>query len=83
MFPINWNDVFRKKDGTLGTMEDLGGGGGGSELPAYSSADAGKVLGVNEEGNLEWVEVTSHQNRYADVNAVSNKTRQTKIEEVV
>ena len=29
MFPINWNDPLRKKDGTLGTIEDLGEGGGG------------------------------------------------------
>lgn len=54
MFPINWNDVFRKKDGTLGTMEDLG--GSGSDLPEYSSADAGKLLGVDDEGLLEWEE---------------------------
>ena len=52
MFPINWNDLFRKKDGTLGTMEDLG--GGGSVLPEHSSSDAGKVLGVDNEGELQW-----------------------------
>lgn len=39
MFPINWNDVFRKKDGTLTTMESLGeggGGGGGSDSKIYT-----------------------------------------------
>lgn len=56
MFPINWNDVFRKKDGTLGTMEDLG-GGSGSDLPEYDSGDAGKVLAVDDEGLLEWKEL--------------------------
>lgn len=52
MFPINWNDVFRKKDGTLGKMEDLG--GGSSDIPSHTSADAGKVLTVGEDGELEW-----------------------------
>ena len=59
MFPIPWNKAYRKKDGTLVNMEDVtGGGGGGSELPDYSAEDAGKVLGVTEEGELAWVEVT-------------------------
>lgn len=52
MFPIPWNKAFRKKDGTLVNMEDLG--GGGSDLPEHSSEDAGKVLGVDGEGLLEW-----------------------------
>ena len=61
MFPIRWNDIFRKKDGTLGTMENLGGGGGGSDIPEHTSADAGKVLGVNSSGNLAWVlEIPEH-----------------------
>lgn len=54
MRPIPWNKAFRKKDGSLVNMEDIGGGGGGSELPEHSAADAGKVLGVNDEGNLVW-----------------------------
>lgn len=58
MFPIRWNEIFRKKDGTLGTMEDAG-GGGGSALPEYDSSDAGKVLGVDEDGLLEWEELPS------------------------
>lgn len=56
MFPIPWNKAFRKKDGTLVNMEDMG--GGGSDLPQHSAEDAGKVLGVTEEGNLAWVEVS-------------------------
>ena len=67
MFPINWNDAFRKKDGTLGTMEDAGGGGGGSALPEYSSSDAGKVLGVDSEGALEWMASGVHLYRTTSV----------------
>lgn len=54
MRPIPWNKAFRKKDGSLVNMEDIGGGGGGSELPEHSAADAGKVLGVDENGDLAW-----------------------------
>lgn len=57
MRPIPWNKAFRKKDGTLVNMEDIG-GGGGSVLPEYSEADAGKVLGVDENGDLAWVTVS-------------------------
>ena len=53
MRPIPWNKAFRKKDGSLVNMEDIG-GGGGSNLPEHSAADAGKVLEVNNEGNLVW-----------------------------
>ena len=58
MRPIPWNKAFRKRDGSLVNMEDIGGGGGSSELPEYSEADAGKVLGVDDEGNLAWVTVS-------------------------
>ena len=49
MFPIPWNKAYRKKDGTLVTMEDIAGGGGGGgggslsfkikevEIPVYSN----------------------------------------------
>lgn len=60
MFPIPWNRVFRKKDGTLVNMEDIG--GGNSDLPEYSSEDAGKVLGVTEEGTLAWITVSGGVN---------------------
>jgi len=55
MFPIPWNRAFRKKDGTLVNMEDIAGGGSGGELPEHSSADAGKVLGVDDDGSLGWM----------------------------
>lgn len=54
MFPIPWNFPFRKKDGTVVNVEDAISGGGGSDLPDYDSSDAGKVLSVDESGNLEW-----------------------------
>lgn len=58
MFPLPWNFPFRKKDGTVVNVEDAmsGGGGGGSGLPDYDSSDAGKVLSVNDNGELAWSE---------------------------
>lgn len=60
MFPLPWNKAYRKKDGSLTTIDDAiqngGGGGGGSELPDYDSSDAGKVLSVDDSGELEWSE---------------------------
>lgn len=64
MFPIRWNEIFRKKDGTLGTMEDLG--GGGSEFPEYDEGDAGKVLGVDDEGELKWTTINGTKVYYKD-----------------
>lgn len=64
MFPIPWNRAFRKKDGTLVNMEDASGGGSGG-LPPYSAADAGKVLGVTNDGKLAWVsESAGRHNAY-------------------
>lgn len=56
MFPIPWNFPFRKKNGNVVNIEDAisGGGGGGSDLPSYDSEDAGKVLSVDDNGDLEW-----------------------------
>lgn len=65
MFPIPWNKAYRKKDGSLVNIDDaMSGGGGGSELPEYSEADAGKVLGVNDSGELEWATVSSSDSHY-------------------
>lgn len=59
MFPISWNNIFRKKDGGLITMDEaLSGGGGGGSLPPHSAADAGKVLGVTNDGSLAWITVS-------------------------
>lgn len=55
MRPIPWNKAYRAKNGNLMNVEEaMGGGGGGSSLPPYSAADAGKVLGVTEQGTLAW-----------------------------
>lgn len=70
MFPISWNNIFRKKDGALVTMDEAMSGGGGGSIPPHSAADAGKVLGVTNDGSLAWVEVSSGGNRYS--NAFSN-----------
>lgn len=59
MFPISWNNIFRKKDGGLITMDEaMSGGGGGGSLPPHSAADAGKVLGVTNDGSLAWITVS-------------------------
>ena len=66
MFPLRWNFPFRKKDGSMVNLEDaMGGGGGGSDLPPHSVADAGKVLGVTDQGTLAWVTVSAGGTRYA------------------
>lgn len=69
MFPIPWNKAFRKKDGTIVNIADaMGGGGGGSDLPPHSVEDAGKVLGVLEDGTLGWITVSGGGNRYSPAN---------------
>lgn len=62
MFPLRWNFPFRKKDGSMVNLEDAMGGGGGGGLPSYTSADAGKVLGVTDQGTLAWVTVSGSNN---------------------
>ena len=69
MFPIPWNKAFRKKDGTLVNMEDMG--GGGSALPEYSEADAGKVLSVDEEGELAWEVIGGTKVYYKEYDGVA------------
>lgn len=55
MFPLNSNVPYIKENGERDKLGNvIGSGGGGSELPAHTIADAGKVLGVNDEGNLVW-----------------------------
>lgn len=44
MFPIPWNKAYRNKDGSLSTIDDaIGGGGGGYTLPAATASRLGGV----------------------------------------
>ena len=75
MFPISWDKMFRTKGGSLVKMDEaISGGGGGGSIPPHSEADAGKVLGVTNDGTLAWVEVSSGGNRYSDAgsNVIAN-----------
>lgn len=57
MFPLNSNDQYIDSNGKRSKLGDaIGSGGGGSELPEHSAADAGKVLKVADDGSLEWDE---------------------------
>lgn len=57
MFPLNSNDQYIDSNGKRSKLGDtIGSGGGGSELPEHTSADAGKVLKVADDGSLEWDE---------------------------
>lgn len=57
MFPTKANDPYIQKNGTRSTLGSvIGSGGGGSDLPEHSQADAGKVLKVGDDGDLEWDE---------------------------
>lgn len=59
MLPINYNDPYIKPNGDVVPIGDvIGGGGGGSELPPHTVADAGKVLTVTDENTLAWGEIT-------------------------
>lgn len=85
MFPISWSDIFRKKDGSLVNMEDaLSGGGGGGSIPPHSAADAGKVLGVTNDGSLAWTTVSGGGQTYTRGNvSIPDKSITTSAEEVV
>lgn len=84
MFPIPWNKMFRKKDGALVTMDEaMSGGGGGGSIPPHSEADAGKVLGVANDGTLAWVSVsTGGHNAYGATSLTVVNIPSAKAEEV-
>lgn len=68
MFPLNSNMPYIKDNGERDKLGNIiGSGGGGSELPAHTAADAGKVLTVNETGGLTWSSFSS-DNRYVSIN---------------
>ena len=60
MFPLNSNTPYIKDTGERARLGSVVGGGGSDtpELPDYSISDAGKVLGVNDDGTLAWVIVS-------------------------
>jgi len=64
MFPLNSNMSYIKDNGTRDKLGNVigSGGGGGSELPPHTIADAGKVLGVDDTGALAWVTVSGGSN---------------------
>lgn len=65
MFPTKANDPYIKKDGTRSTVGNvIGSGGGSSDIPEYTSADAGKVLTVDVDGSLSWNTPAVSGNRY-------------------
>ena len=56
MFPLNSNMPYVKDTGERDRLGNVIGSGGGSELPAYTIADAGKILAVDDTGKLAWVD---------------------------
>lgn len=52
MFPIPWNFPLRKKNGNLVNIGDAI--EEGTEIPEHTSSDEGKLLSVDENGDLEW-----------------------------
>lgn len=57
MFPIKSSDAYINENGKRSTIgAELGTSGGGSDIPDHSISDAGKVLTVGEDGELEWAE---------------------------
>ena len=68
MFPINYDDPYLKANGDIVPIGDIiGGGGGGSELPPHTVADAGKVLTVTDENALAWEELPPGTNNFSKV----------------
>lgn len=52
MFPIPWNFPLRKKNGNLVNIGDAI--DAGTEIPTHDEGDAGKILSVDANGDLEW-----------------------------
>lgn len=73
MFPKKDSDAYIKSTGERSTLGQMigSGGGGGSDLPPHSAADAGKVLAVTDTGALAWSTVSGGGNRYAAPTALT------------
>ena len=70
MFPLNSNTTYIEDSGKRARLGDVVGGGGGSDIPEYDVADAGKVLMVDDSGELEWSTVSGAPRQYG--NYISN-----------
>lgn len=64
MFPKKDSDAYIKSTGERSTLGQMIGSGGGSDIPSHTIADAGKVLGVLEDGTLGWVAVSGGSTRF-------------------
>lgn len=67
MFPNKDSDAYIKSTGERSTLGQMigSGGGGGSELPPHTVADAGKVLMVDDANKLIWGTVSGGGNQYS------------------
>lgn len=59
MFPIPWNFPLRKKNGNLVNIGDAI--DEGTKLPEHTSSDEGKLLSVDENGDLEWSDAVNSE----------------------
>lgn len=77
MFPLPWNKEYRKKDGSLSTLEEVMQESGGSDIPDYTIEDAGKVLTVGDDGELVWDDAGTPTFTRATWNSMTTEEKKT------
>ena len=83
MFPLNSNTPYIEDTGKRARLGDVVGGGGGSDIPEYDVEDAGKVLMVDDSGELEWATVSRAPRQYGNfVSSIPEMNITTSAEEV-